>query len=57
LGIYAAVWADAAMEFWGSQWIANTKTPIVIFLSMAIAIGFLRFGDAHTDSSFGVTNA
>jgi O-antigen ligase len=42
IGIYAAICADIAMEFWGASWIGNTKTPIVVFLSMALAIGFLR---------------
>jgi O-antigen ligase len=42
LGICAAVWADVAMEFWGAQWIGNTKTPLVIFLNLALAVGFLN---------------
>ena len=48
LGIYAAIWADVAMEIWGSQWIGNSKTPVIIFLSMAIAVGFLRSCEART---------
>jgi O-antigen ligase len=41
-GICAAVWADVAMEFWGAQWISNTKNPLVIFLNLALAVGFLN---------------
>jgi O-antigen ligase len=42
LGICAAVWADVAMEFWTTGWIGNTKTPLVVFLNLALAIGFLN---------------
>jgi hypothetical protein len=30
------------MEFWGAQWISNTKNPLVIFLNLALAVGFLN---------------
>ena len=52
IGICAAICADVAMEFWGAGWIGNTKTPIVIFLSMALAIGFLRCCSEDTRSAW-----
>jgi hypothetical protein len=45
------------MEFWAAQWIGNTKTPVVIFLSMALAIGFLRCGSEDTRSASAEANA
>jgi O-antigen ligase len=41
IGIYASLWADIAMEFWAAGWVGNTKTPIIIFLSFALAVGLL----------------
>ena len=52
IGICAAICADVAMEFSQAQWIGNTKTPIVIFLSMALAIGFLRCCSQDTRSAW-----
>jgi hypothetical protein len=46
LGFCAAMWAELAMEFWTTGWIANTKTPIIVFLALAIAVGFLDDRDA-----------
>ena len=48
IGICAAICADVVIEFWGANWIANTKTAIVIFLSMGLAIGFLRCCSENT---------
>ncbi|HET9995213.1 MAG TPA: O-antigen ligase family protein [Candidatus Acidoferrum sp.] len=42
LGLYAAVWAELSMDFWGAQWIGNTKNPLVIFLGMALTVCLLR---------------
>jgi O-antigen ligase len=57
IGICAAVWSDAAMEMSGAQWTGNTKTPIVMFLGMALAIGFLRFCCGRERDRFRETNA
>jgi O-antigen ligase len=57
VGICAAFWADVAMEFWGCGWIGNTKMPIVIFLSMALAMGFLRCCSEDTASASGEGHA
>jgi len=56
-GICAAVWGDVAMEFWGTAWTSNTKTPIIIFLSLALAIGFSRFCGERKNSKLGEVNA
>ena len=53
MGICAALWADVVLEFWGCGWIGNTKMPIVIFLSMALAMGFLRCCSEDTASASG----
>ena len=52
IGICAAICADVAIELWGADWIGNTKTPVVIFLSMALAIGFLRCCTEDTRSAW-----
>lgn len=57
IGICAAVWADAAMEISGAQWIGNTKTPIIIFLNLGLAVGFLRCSSKDTNFVSGSTNA
>jgi len=57
VGICAALWADVAMEFWGTGWIGNTKMPIVIFLSMALAMGFLRCYSEDRGSASGEVHA
>lgn len=39
LGLYAAVWADLAIEFWGSNWRGGTKMPFVILLVFVLVMG------------------
>jgi len=41
LGFAAALCAEMAMEVWTTGWIANTKTPFVVFLALALSVGFL----------------
>jgi O-antigen ligase len=41
VGVAAAIWGDLGMEFWGAGWVGNTKTPLVIFLALALAVGFM----------------
>lgn len=42
LGLYAAMWGDLAIETWGPSWIGETKMPILLFLSLALVVCFLR---------------
>ena len=41
LGFAAAMCAEMAMEVWTTGWIANTKTPFVVFLALSLSVGFL----------------
>lgn len=51
MGLYSAVWADLAIEFWGASWRGGTKMPIIFLLIFALVVCLLR-----EEANFGVIN-
>ena len=49
LGFCAAMWAEMAMEVWTAGLVGNTKTPIVVFLALALSVGFIMDNKLRTD--------